>query len=165
MWLPYFSSSSAISWNGFLTTSRRLYAMFLPKISKWQPLLSEIQRPFKRFSNAFKNSFQSCSIVKPFSIGLQKRVIEWWYCTIKFFFPLTKNSIEILFRRFNFRHGWNGIHRGGIQHERSGGWVPAVSGLCLMKLQSHPTAISIVKFHLFIFRKHPLMMRKSIWTT
>lgn len=164
MWLLYFSSSfSAISWNGFLTTSRRLYAMFLPKISKWQPLLSEIQRPFKRFSNAFKNSFQSCSIVKPFSIGLQKRVIEYYNkILLPSYKKLNWNSFS---RRFNFRHGWNGIHRGGIQHERSGGWVPAVSGLCLMKLQCYPTAISIENFHLFIFRKHPLMMRKSIWTT
>ena len=115
-----------------------------------------IQEVFKRIQEQFSVMFHRKAFLHWFTEEGNRIIL------LPSYKKLNWNSFS---RRFNFRHGWNGIHRGGIQHERSGGWVPAVSGLCLMKLQCYPTAISIENFHLFIFRKHPLMMRKSIWTT
>ena len=90
-WIDFKNLILAISWNGFPTMSKLLFATCPQRDSKCRQLLLEIQQPFKKSLNEFWSNFHWCSDDELSFIGSLKKVRILFTENIKS--PCTKKCI------------------------------------------------------------------------
>ena len=147
-WIDFKNLILAISWNGFPTMSKLLFATCPQRDSKCRQLLLEIQQPFKKSLNEFWSNFHWCSDDELSFIGSLKKVRILFTKNIKS--PYTKKIYMIVFfcvcGFFSFfffffflliltndpnyfcRNGRNGVHWSWIQYEWSYSRISNVPG-------------------------------------
>ena len=94
-WIDFKNLILAISWNGFPTMSKLLFATCPQRDSKCRQLLLEIQQPFKKSLNEFWSNFHWCSDDELSFIGSLKKVRILFTKNIKS--PYTKKIYMIVF--------------------------------------------------------------------